>query len=1286
MTSIKRATAGTSGQSPTSPSSPSSKLSSRYPPPRKEKIQGSYRYIQYRPIWTDPVWQDNGPERDNQVSGSKKQDDTFQILDPVFDRLRPALLPRDAFHNPTIYAQRFSIFPGRTDGRSRTSPTRSDSRKLFPANANIQTGKQLFDRFEELANDAGQHVDDYMEDARPDLKLLNETEQQYMQQYEDLLIDEHWQNILFGSLTMDEILAEGYLNMCDTELNELSGPLYELFARDRWVDCRKLGRSDKEPRYIYTLNGQREEWDPRNNDRVWNAMQPALQFATRILLMDESFIEGLQDITNRFWVDDKLFANLPGQDRTKKLKFLRDPDTRGPRKVNGAQRLKDRGLNSAQLSMKALRQVFEIKLSSGFDMSGSTSRHISLGQQNAPVFFGSHDKITVEIDAELVWPLLVDKYTKSEKLMASIILATTIVHEMMHAFCSAPFKWLDDPTSFGVTDSDQLAACKTLGKELTDPRHNDRWDEPHFEDDIYNEVGHAFEEHVLSCGYWPFSFGTANENRPPLLQTAGGLMCSVLHSEGFLNAVPELKAPKAQFTILKHLVRFEDVKKYFSQSFWDVAIDKYGSAALREPSKKPHKFSFYPADMDYSGLVIEQLNISKEDAEWLRKFRQTLRLKKNFILLNYIHNIMTETAQYDTVTYRIDHAVKRWMDGNSWNEMGMEIHMIICEFLAYFAQIHLPIIDPVVLELLHSAWEKSIHLRGSTSDWQTEQLYNNSAPYSDNKRRWREALQSGNIDHYESRLIPKLIDFARTIERELGHHETLLCELYQGGSQCWNLWLQSDPDDIKTWRAQARDMQRIFNDIGEAMQLVQEGMKRLDGDWGQRLWILGRRIEDLNKLLTFDPTQYDWRDLMWTLPMIRKSRRLPHQRYYFLAKKEMMKLTGTDLDIFKEFKKRFQQHFSLGTYKLPIPGVVNPDTLSISQRLSGTLDDDRGNNARDQQVRGPSTGIFNVDAVQNLVSRLKQEDKAEKEAKSNLMTGKVHRSTRFQTLQEDAAVQAYSLPRIQPKFQQMEMENQPAPLSGFRQFNGSKGPFAAYSSGTAAFPTQQPSQPSAWVANSAIDMAVWANEPLGATQPAAHGIMPHPYAVRETVTADLRSTAAFSLPMRDPLTFVDQYPRESAVATETPIGTGALGDLDEQLNQDSDSDVDMDDVSIEGHAGRASAMSGFSHGSSDTEISEYDEEQTQGSSDTTLASSSEDEGGRLSTGSHEFFTSKKGGTQDNLKRKSSWAPVQVKRQRLMHPKATRRIPRAEPRKEATHQKRTGGFLNWRKVLSRLSGG
>lgn len=166
---------------------------------------GSFDFVLYCPAWTDPNWQDEGPERDASV---------FDIKDSVFDRLRPALLPRDNFQKPTVYAQRFGIFPGRTDGRSRTSPTRSESRQIFPASSDIRTGKELFGRFEDLAKEANEHVDDYMERTRPDMQKLDETEQRFMQQYEDLVIDENWQTILFGSMTMDEVSTQTRISSC----------------------------------------------------------------------------------------------------------------------------------------------------------------------------------------------------------------------------------------------------------------------------------------------------------------------------------------------------------------------------------------------------------------------------------------------------------------------------------------------------------------------------------------------------------------------------------------------------------------------------------------------------------------------------------------------------------------------------------------------------------------------------------------------------------------------------------------------------------------------------------------------------------------------------------------------------------------------------------------------------------------------------------------------------------------------------------------------------------------
>ncbi|KAF4997169.1 hypothetical protein FGRMN_4064 [Fusarium graminum] len=1220
--------------------------------PPKIPAQGRYDFVQYCPAWTDPDWQDEGPQREKSV---------FKIRDAIFDRLRPALLPRDQFQNPSTYAQRFSVFPGRTDGRSRTSPTRAESRLLFPANAEVKTGKQLFDRFEQLAQQAGEDVEEYMERTRPDLQSLSEVEQQYMQQYEDLIVDENWQAILFGSLTMDEIHAEGYFTMSNTEDSELSGPLYELFARDRWLDTRKFGDSKDWPRYMYTLDGQREEWDPRTNDRVWDAMQPALQLATRFLMLEDSFILGLQDITNRL---------------LRKLKFVRDINPVDPTRVYGAKQLKDTGVDVWAANFEVLYQIFEIRLGSGFDFDGKAKQHIS-GRQRAPIFFNQGDKISVDIDCELVWPLIVDKYTKSEKLMASLTLATTLAHEMMHAFNTAAHKWIRDPSSVGITTSRQVVACNTLAGELIDPVHGDHYEEPYFENDASTEVGHAFETHVLGGGYWSWVHSSLSvTERPPLLQTAGGLVAHCTHPEGGLNWPPFLTRPYIRGFRINHFVRFEDVKKYFTNSFWNVSIHKYGTAALREPSKRPHKISYNPMDVAFTSVSYEdwnQIHLSSYDnMEWLFQYMRRVAAD-NYLLHSYLNNLVTEACDFDLMIVRFKDDQLAWDDRDKvWRDFGNEALMILCEFSAYFAQEFDPTKDNAVLLFLHGTWENAWNHLGRYPDYQSSLLANvlQQSVHED----WIDQVKRSTVESYERRLMPKLVDFVRACERELSHMESMICELYHMGITFWELYFYYAHGHIQVWRQRVADMVTLVQNLVAAFEFSDQRIKLIDGDWHQRALNLGQRADDIVRLLCLDETKYvdNWRDLLRTMPMLRKSNRKPHQRFYFLAKKEMMNLSDQQLQDLTEFKQRFHAILNLGGYKIALPGM-DPDELAIAQRLSGTLDDGPGDNARDRTIKGPSTGIFNLDVVRKLAMRLDQDDRNAKDEKMNRIKGTLRE--KLPSLQKVATEQASEPPSIPPKFQHMSMGNQAVPVGNGQPFSTASSPFASYSSGTSSpFPSNQPGQPSAWKANSAADLAAWANGRLGNAPAAAHGIMPHPYAIRETVTEDLKNAATTSLPMRDPVTLANAYPRERVEGHGTPLGAGPLGDIDQLWQQQSqidqnlppaatsnllvppntgDNDVDMVDFSefidFSGFANCVTAVSDFDYSSSDTDVSDIEERRKGYISETTLIETSDAESEQWSSGSSDaLFSEKLEGpkTTQGLKRKSSWAPVDVKKRKL----------------------------------------
>lgn len=166
--------------------------------PRKNPEDGKWEYLYYVPPWMDPNWRDDGPER------PEWQKSDMPINDTVLDRVRPALLIQDHMSNPTQYSQRFGIFPGRSDGRSRTSPTRTEKRKLKVEGHDL-TGKEICNRIDAEAHKHGKSA----EDLEPDLESLSPTAQAYVQAYQDLLIDEYWQGLVFGNRTMDEVSIVG---------------------------------------------------------------------------------------------------------------------------------------------------------------------------------------------------------------------------------------------------------------------------------------------------------------------------------------------------------------------------------------------------------------------------------------------------------------------------------------------------------------------------------------------------------------------------------------------------------------------------------------------------------------------------------------------------------------------------------------------------------------------------------------------------------------------------------------------------------------------------------------------------------------------------------------------------------------------------------------------------------------------------------------------------------------------------------------------------------------------
>ncbi|KKP01785.1 hypothetical protein THAR02_06124 [Trichoderma harzianum] len=243
----------------------------------------------YVPSWTAPGWKDD--------TGIRNGTD-FAVRDPVKDVLRPMMLDTDKAKNPTKNAVRFGIFPGRSDGRSCTSPTRSAERFMAaPSKSGYGlTGGDLANKIEEQAQRRGLHIDDYLISSSSHV-MLNDgpQEREYIKAFDELLIEEFWQGCLFGDMTMDELLAGNYFEIGDFQSN-LSGPIDSLFSREKW-DQSPFGVADVST-VSFRLDGKCLDMEVKWNDEVWNCLQPALQMAIRLFCQDDPFFKAILDVGN----------------------------------------------------------------------------------------------------------------------------------------------------------------------------------------------------------------------------------------------------------------------------------------------------------------------------------------------------------------------------------------------------------------------------------------------------------------------------------------------------------------------------------------------------------------------------------------------------------------------------------------------------------------------------------------------------------------------------------------------------------------------------------------------------------------------------------------------------------------------------------------------------------------------------------------------------------------------------------------------------------------------------
>ncbi|KAM0425127.1 hypothetical protein ACHAPT_009687 [Fusarium lateritium] len=816
---------------------------------------------------------------------------------------------------------------------------------------------------------------------------------------------------------------------------------------------------------------------------------------------------------------------------------------------------------------------------------------------------------------------------------------------MIHAWSCAPAKWICNPVAFGITGPVEFQACAQLWQDLC-PK--DMWPyEPYYDNDPENEVGHAFESHVLGGGYWPFINTNMGYVWPRLMHGSTSIIARSMWPNGGWNRAPNLIQPHIRFEKLNHFVRVADVRRFFSQSFWDIAIAKYGTAALREPSGRPHKLSYNPANVALSTSMWDHANVRAKpgDRKWIQNFINKLLDRGHNALNAYFTALVTDALDFGSMLWRFNHESQGWDERDAkWAEFQQEALMLIYEYTGFTIMLNAGQNPAATL-----APDKISALTGLYREWDAARRRLGRCPDDESNvcagmgpDFWRTQMLAITIDRYEGRLIARLMDLTNILGDECAWQESMICELYQLPTSFWSIYRDRARDHARRLTIRANKIVSALGDLIQAMAAAEFDMPAWTTEWEVRITELGARFQIIGRLMALDLNNYEagWSDMLKSMPRLRTSCWKRHQVWFFLAKKEMLSMEGKVLEQVREFKTRFEKMVKLGGSKIILP-ELDQDELAIAQRLARTLDDGSDNNP----ITKPSTGFFDVPEVKDIANRLAQEDQQAKDDKLKRAKGDGDGDGQSPTLQQAAASQANQAPSIPPKVQQMGMGNQttsfvfpqkPAPGTGF----------AVYSSAAnSPFPSQTPGAPSAWVAGNSANLAQLVNQPVGATAtlggaPATslpgYGILPHPYAIRETISSDLFNTAQMTLLQNDPSTFAQHPPREWGTTQDSGQGGGPLGDVGQMWEQQwamssisgsqhasQDSDIEMVD------ANRARTFIVDISGDDD------DRAERESSETTSVESWDEDEyeAGSKAAGSKPFKNLKQ---VRSLKRKASW--------------------------------------------------
>ncbi|RYO94936.1 hypothetical protein DL762_000370 [Monosporascus cannonballus] len=658
--------------------------------PVKDPKSGSWKYTWYVPQWSHPNHSDRLRVTYDQRRYLRGTTDTVTVL-------RPALLPGDKIRNPTPYAKRFGVHPDDLNGRSRLSPTLSSTRnpledyvtqidmlseaerteaiaetrqrggrsadpnyidpkvldEIFEK-AGIQTGQRLRGELRTSLEKQGDGLEQVVDRVGEKFPKVKEANRNF---FRNTLEEQDYQRLLFQEYTTDELIQGKIHLISDEYTSDLDGPIHPLLARDKWETSEWKGGEYKFPRFLYNLDGERKEWDMRTNDELWEAMQPALQLASRVLRSNHPHFAAIADMrTRQILPDSEDFRDGDEAETPYLLKYVPFGQIDLSKCLEGVRKLHHMGYDWHANVSRILSQVFRLDICSVFwnPVTAEVQEGVTYGWTYRLAGLGDRTTITSTVGAEVIWPLLSKEYSRAEKLSVSFLVADIILHEFAHAInishqllCEI---WAQPPDQpWQVTNE-----LVMLWSECWD---SNAWAGEHpFSGWAEAELGNDVETAV-----WGFTMGSL------IGDDLGGISQDLEANSLIVKGISWPWPNTGQDRLLGYSYPAEDyglaipvdhIAKFFTKKFWAVDFARYGHEALRQfPDDRHHRLLMRSK---WSHRAISINHYGQYEREFL--VRLTWLLKKNGypILGTYIGELYHESFRRKFLTFKWTQDLKYW--------------------------------------------------------------------------------------------------------------------------------------------------------------------------------------------------------------------------------------------------------------------------------------------------------------------------------------------------------------------------------------------------------------------------------------------------------------------------------------------------------------------------------------------------------------------------------------------------------------------------------------------------